>query len=61
MQQMLNKKRIEAAVTNGWWERFQSHHPPIKTVVQFHYQSLVVKQVIGGVERVRILTCFKSS
>ena len=30
VQQMLNKKRIEAAVTNGWWEKFQSHHPPIK-------------------------------
>ena len=24
VQQMLNKKRIEAGVTNGWWERFLS-------------------------------------
>ena len=31
VQQMLNKKRIEATVSNGWWERFQSRHPTIKT------------------------------
>jgi len=33
VQQMLNKKKIEANVTNGWWERFQSRHPNITTRV----------------------------
>ena len=29
VQQMLDKKGIEANVTNGWWERFKSRHPSV--------------------------------
>ena len=31
VQQILNKKGIEAIVTNGWWERFKSRHPNVTT------------------------------
>ena len=33
VQQMLDKKGIEANVTNGWWERFKNRHPNVTTRV----------------------------
>ena len=29
VQQIVNSKRIEATVTNGWWERFVERHPQL--------------------------------
>ena len=33
VQQMLDKKGIDANVTNGWWERFKNRHPNVTTRV----------------------------
>ena len=63
VQQMLDKKGIEANVTNGWWERFKNCHRNVTTCVAVPLS--VARAKVGNPVVLKgymlILICLKSA